>query len=286
MKDTLIYFSHDSNARQHPKMKALRAKFGYEGYGMFWALNERIAETSGACIDISKKLNKLDLANELSLTESGLDIFLEFLSDPEIDLINIDNGIITTDRINELYNGVMGSRETERVKKQQKKGKQEIPAGNDDFPAGKQEIPEGKDNKDSKDSIGSKEKKIKGIDGSDERQSLKDAIELATLLLTTHRQEIPDYLTGKKDTDTIDRWANDIEMLIRIDKKPPETIRHVILWAKTPGNFWFPNIQSGKKLRDKYELLYSKMLQDGKSGAGPPTRTEERKSLSGLKSLY
>ena len=41
MKDNLPYFSHDNNARRHPKMKALIAEFGYEGYGRFWALNDR-----------------------------------------------------------------------------------------------------------------------------------------------------------------------------------------------------------------------------------------------------
>lgn len=91
-------------------------------------------------------------------------------------------------------------------------------------------------------------------------QSQKDAIELSTLLLTSHRREIPDYLSGKNDEKTINSWAQDIEKLIRLDGKSPDAIRQVILWAKTPGGFWFPNIQSGKKLREKYEVLYSQML--------------------------
>ena len=94
-------------------------------------------------------------------------------------------------------------------------------------------------------------------------QSLKDAIELSTLLLESHRKEIPDYLSGKDDKKIIDSWAKDIELLIRIDKKAPETIRQVISWVKTLGNFWFSNIQSGKKLREKYEALYSQMKSRG-----------------------
>ena len=111
-------------------------------------------------------------------------------------------------------------------------------------------------------------------DGSDEPPPLSDshqsALELSELLLTTHRKEIPDYLSGK-DKTTLSAWAEDIEKLIRIDKKPPETIREVILWAKRPGNFWFPNIMSGKKLRDKFETLYGQMITGGKRhGTGPP----------------
>ena len=143
MKDTLPYFSHDNNARRHPKMKALIVEFGYEGYGRFWALNERIAETSGAFIDISRKVNKLDLASELGLDSEGLDKFLTFLSDPEIDLININNDKITTDRINELFTTAMDAREKARDKKQ-KKGKQESSDGKDEFPYGKQESSDGK----------------------------------------------------------------------------------------------------------------------------------------------
>jgi hypothetical protein len=103
MKDNLPYFSHDNNAHRHPKMKALIAEYGYEGYGRFWALNERIAESSGAYIDISKKVNKLALAQEIGLNGDGIDRFLKFLSDPEIDLINIKDRIITTERIKSEY---------------------------------------------------------------------------------------------------------------------------------------------------------------------------------------
>jgi hypothetical protein len=91
-------------------------------------------------------------------------------------------------------------------------------------------------------------------------QSQKEAFELSTLLLTSHRKEIPNYLSGKNDEKTINSWAQDIEKLIRLDGKSPDVIRQVVLWAKTPGGFWFPNIQSGKKLREKYEVLYSQML--------------------------
>jgi hypothetical protein len=142
MKDNLPYFSHDNNARRHPKMKALIAELGYEGYGRFWALNERIAESSGACIDISKKVNKLDLAQELGLNGDGLDKFLAFLSDPEIDLINMKDNIITTDRISEIFEKTMGNRGDERERKRAKNGKDDFPAGKEEIPPGKEDIPD------------------------------------------------------------------------------------------------------------------------------------------------
>jgi len=123
MKNDLPYFSHNNNARRHPKMKALIAEFGFEGYGRFWALCERIAEDSDAYLDISKKVNKLDLASELNMDGSGLDDFLSFLADPEIDLINMDNDVVTVDRITELFEQTAKSREGARLRKAGKKGK-------------------------------------------------------------------------------------------------------------------------------------------------------------------
>ncbi|MCL2879910.1 MAG: hypothetical protein FWF29_06680 [Treponema sp.] len=116
--------------------------------------------------------------------------------------------------------------------------------------------PEGSQDKGSQDK-GSQESSHAG--SAEPSQSEKDAIKLSTLLLNAHRAEIPNYLSGKDDQKTINRWALDIEKLIRIDQKPPEIIKQVIFWAKTPGNFWFSNIESGKKLREKYETLYSQM---------------------------
>lgn len=46
MKDA-YYFSHDNNARNDIKIRAMMTKYGYEGYGIFWALIEMMHE-SGA----------------------------------------------------------------------------------------------------------------------------------------------------------------------------------------------------------------------------------------------
>ena len=39
-----FYFSHDSNAKQDPKIIKLRFKHGWEGYGLFWALVELLRD--------------------------------------------------------------------------------------------------------------------------------------------------------------------------------------------------------------------------------------------------
>lgn len=41
------YFSHDSNASQDEKILNLRADHGWEGYGIYWAIIERLRDTDG-----------------------------------------------------------------------------------------------------------------------------------------------------------------------------------------------------------------------------------------------
>src|SRR4051812_45989014 len=50
MKET-FYFRHDYNSRNDAKILELRAEFGYEGYGVYWALIETLAEDSDGCIN-------------------------------------------------------------------------------------------------------------------------------------------------------------------------------------------------------------------------------------------
>lgn len=41
------YFSHDSNASQDEKILNMRADCGWEGYGIYWAIIERLRDTEG-----------------------------------------------------------------------------------------------------------------------------------------------------------------------------------------------------------------------------------------------
>lgn len=55
MKDA-CYFSHDSNARNDPKILAMRAVFGMEGYGRYWCLIEILRDEDGYKLEKTKQL--------------------------------------------------------------------------------------------------------------------------------------------------------------------------------------------------------------------------------------
>jgi len=48
MKQDTFYFSHDYNARNDPKIKALLRKHGVLGYGTFWAIVEDLYNNANA----------------------------------------------------------------------------------------------------------------------------------------------------------------------------------------------------------------------------------------------
>jgi hypothetical protein len=112
MKDNLNYFTHDSDAFEHPKHQALIATYGFEGYGRFWVLNEFISKASGCKLDISKKRNRATIANRLNMSIQDFDNFVDFLADDEeCGLLCFEDGHIWTDRTQEDLERVMKNRE-------------------------------------------------------------------------------------------------------------------------------------------------------------------------------
>lgn len=62
----------------------------------------------------------------------------------------------------------------------------------------------------------------------------------------------------KTDETRRQRWAKDIDLMIRQDNLDPDKIADVIVWAHK-NTFWRANILSGKKLREKYLQLSIQM---------------------------
>jgi hypothetical protein len=127
-------------------MKALIAQFGPAGYGRFWMLNEFISQAPEAMLDLSRKVIMLDVAGDLGFNLEELTEFLCFLSDPEIDLIHYENGIVWTDRTQENYKTVRTERERKRDKYIRST---EVPGKIEDSPGKIEETPDKKDTKQS-----------------------------------------------------------------------------------------------------------------------------------------
>ena len=78
MKDNSYYFKHDCNARQDEKILALRMKHGWEGYGLYWALIEKLRESDNYSCVCDYNLIAYDLRSDANKIKSIIEDFRLF----------------------------------------------------------------------------------------------------------------------------------------------------------------------------------------------------------------
>jgi len=87
----------------------------------------------------------------------------------------------------------------------------------------------------------------------------------------------------RNDQD-IFKWCVHIDRLLRIDKRPRDELREVLIFAaKDP--FWSTNILSTKKLREKYDTLLMQMKRANERHGTPPASGGRVDTLSVLESM-
>lgn len=69
-------------------------------------------------------------------------------------------------------------------------------------------------------------------------------------------------------------WSQDIDYMMRLDKRDPKKILELIDWAQR-DNFWCSNIRSPRKLRDKWDTLELQKNKANANGAKERVRTVE-----------
>jgi len=92
-----------------------------------------------------------------------------------------------------------------------------------------------------------------------------DEFRLAELLLNLILNNKPDF----KKPD-VQKWAKDIDLMIRLDSRKPERIEKVIRWSQQ-DSFWQSNILSVAKLRKQFDVLELRM-----SGQTKPIQSQTR----------
>ncbi|MBT9167753.1 MAG: hypothetical protein DDT19_01093 [Syntrophomonadaceae bacterium] len=80
MAKDAYYFSHDSNARNDPKILRMRRIYKSEGYGWYWALVEMLREEENYKLNIEDGSNAL--AMQMQCEENVAHTFVKFCIDP------------------------------------------------------------------------------------------------------------------------------------------------------------------------------------------------------------
>jgi hypothetical protein len=63
----------------------------------------------------------------------------------------------------------------------------------------------------------------------------------------------------KAKKPNLQTWSKNIDLMLRVDKRTAEDIEKVIRWCQS-DTFWQSNILSTKKLREKFDQLFIKMV--------------------------
>lgn len=74
-----FYFSHDSNARQDEKIIALRMKLGWEGYGLYWAIVEKLREATDYKLSTDYNVISFDLRVDSKVIKAIIEDFELFV---------------------------------------------------------------------------------------------------------------------------------------------------------------------------------------------------------------
>lgn len=95
MKKSLDWFTHPSRQHRDPRFVALRKIHGLAGYARYDILAELVADSPDASIDLEKKRARLVLEEALEIEPNKLDALLDFLSDPEIGIVEIEDNVLS-----------------------------------------------------------------------------------------------------------------------------------------------------------------------------------------------
>lgn len=114
MKTNLAWFSHPADMHRDPRFLALRQVYGLEGCAQYWILLERVALSPNAELDLKKRWDRGALEIELGMSARKLDEFLGFLNSEDIEMIELEDGILTVSSIREDFNKAETKRQRDR----------------------------------------------------------------------------------------------------------------------------------------------------------------------------
>jgi DNA replication protein DnaD len=96
---------------------------------------------------------------------------------------------------------------------------------------------------------------------------------LATYLFNYIKRNNP-----KAKEPNLQKWSKTFDYILRIDEREIEEVKAVIKWSQD-NNFWFKNILSPNKLREKYDTLYLQMGGGNKNGAKPNKQNDRKNEV-------
>lgn len=233
-KQEVDYFPHYCT---HGKILfILEARFKNDGYAVFYKLMEVLGKTEGHCYNAGLPDNWEYLITRMNVTEEMLTEILNKLSFMAV----IDPGLWKEKKI--WMQSFVDSISDVYVRR-----KTNLPT-RPGFMTSETQLSKVTNNKNPQSIV--KDSKVK-------KKFLSDSIEirLSKLLLSK-------ILNRRKSfkKPNLQNWAQNIDFMLRVDKRSPKEIKEVIEWCQTDG-FWQNNILSTATLKKQFDQLALKMGQ-------------------------
>jgi hypothetical protein len=286
------YFSHDANAVRDPKIIKLLSKYGWAGYGMFWALIEMLHEQSGK-IKFEDNLEVFSWSLKIS-SEEAFD-FIKFLQTIEL-LVLDDEGFLYSKRLLQSIEKVSELKEKKQLagkKSGEVRRKKALEKAEQDESDDEQDISDdsseeehnrngnGTDDEQVFNTSGTEMNKGKEKKGKEKKENIisspqKSSISEEGLEFARYFRTLLPPTQKITDAD-LRNWGDTFDKLIRIDKRPRDEIYQIAEWARK-DSFWGEkgNFLSACKLRNKskdgvmyYDIFLQKFKQERRlNGSG------------------
>jgi len=266
MKKNAYYFSHDTNASRDEKILAMRADYGWAGYGLFWAIIEAMAEATNYKLRFTNgepdNIDIAGLALNFRITRRRLENFVEScIKKHKLFTLSKDKKYFFSKTLRRRLS--LRSKKSSILRAAGKKGAKKR-WKNDSHPNSPPNGNESKGNK-RKGNILFCQDSNKSPDPDNSKTAYKATCYLIDKIIANNpRARVP----NKDPTNTLmKKWTDEMERLNRLGPvgvKESEhkgyswkEIKKIINWCQEE-NFWKSNILSSAKLREKIITLENK----------------------------
>lgn len=271
MSKEAYYFSHDANARNDPKILAMRSEYGIKGYGMYWVIIEMLREQENFKLPLKKYIwSAIAMQTDANAMQNNAkDYAKKFVESciNDFDLFEADEDFFWS---NSLIKRMDQKNKISEKRRAAAKARWDKPSNiNDSGDSGENEemqndanAMQNNANAMQVDAIKGKEIKIKEKENINTTQkdvvqkfSISD-MENAKYLFGLMQQNNP----GAKQPD-FDKWADTFRLMRERDERTDEQIKYLISWSQQ-DEFWHTNILSPATLRKQWDKLVLKAKKD------------------------
>jgi hypothetical protein len=296
-KTNADYYPHDADMRNDPKIRALRRKFGHQGFSVWVMLLETLTDAENFELEWSD-LNVELMAGDFESEPEELKEIVNYCLG--LKLLTLDNGVVYSDKLKSRFEGLVTKRARQQNYAKSTLSTLETPkpdvsnarnpslsvvsdAQNTQSKVKESKVKESKVNNIKKDTLG--KSLLSEVKTSDVPPELLEYYNIALtfqklFIKTLTEKNAP---TKNQAKAKFEAYVTPVRLMFETDGVTKEQIRTAYDFLKSPeGAFWSKNVLSTKTLREKLDRIISDCNTPKKSlnyGTNEPTINRQNASV-------